>query len=392
MFQNKIEQLALNAMIKELILKDKPGLVEKDDSGSHEDMSYHTMTSSILSLRGYFSSAFDAGLNNRDFNYIRNLGKHYERKMLRATCGVNTHKGVVFQLGILIYLIGRLCHRGEFNLAKGINEEIEFLNLKTLLKENRFGARRELISGYSLSFDAIKIKDHKKRLFYIMSKNHDTNILRRGGVVALKEIKRLSKLAINGDDKIYEYIIKNRLSPGGSADILINSIFIEDYIQFISKFRAELPKKILEEKESMAYISNYKDIIIASLIFPGLIKDFPLARAKFDKLDDLIRKRYGVKLIYKKMDELGMRAIYRHDFSRKKLIAMKKEMIALEEMGLIDVDIYDYEMIDRKSLSIKQRRCLVCEKPAKTCMIENNHTKEEILSSAFFTLESMNYD
>ena len=104
----KISNLAKESLLFEVSTTPKPGLVDKNNSGSHKDMDFETFLKSTDAIYPYFGKCFKAGFENKPFEEIRSLGKETERLMLDATGGVNTHKGAIFTLGILCGSIGRL--------------------------------------------------------------------------------------------------------------------------------------------------------------------------------------------------------------------------------------------------------------------------------------------
>ena len=119
-------------------------------------------------------------------------------------------------------------------------------------KEYHFtGARGLAISGYEIVLlDGInKLKDFCKTLdfetacilllFYYMSVLDDTNIVNRASITILKEVQILSKELFeqhrktlvkenikNSMSKLNDIFIEKNISAGGSADLLILTIFI----------------------------------------------------------------------------------------------------------------------------------------------------------------------
>ena len=96
-----IRNAAVRALLAELVTYPKPGLVSLCDSGSHRDMDATTFIRSSLALRRYFEQAAAAGAAGATFAVLNRLGREAEARKLRATGGVNTHRGAVFNLGLL---------------------------------------------------------------------------------------------------------------------------------------------------------------------------------------------------------------------------------------------------------------------------------------------------
>lgn len=98
---------AVRALLHEVSATPKPGLVDRQNSGSHSDMDFSTFVDSSVSLAGSFQAMFRIGWDGAAlprpmlFERLRFAGQGAEAAMLRATGGVNTHKGLIFSMGIL---------------------------------------------------------------------------------------------------------------------------------------------------------------------------------------------------------------------------------------------------------------------------------------------------
>ena len=115
-FCHHIARLAVRSLYAELALYPKPGLVSLVDNGSHADMSAATFLRSMFALRRYFLHITRAGMANAPFDELKRLGIAAEERMLRATGGINTHRGAIFCLGMLCAAIGR-CRAAGVPLA-----------------------------------------------------------------------------------------------------------------------------------------------------------------------------------------------------------------------------------------------------------------------------------
>ena len=77
-------------------------------------MDYPLFVRSAKALRPYFAQAHALGKATRGlepwqvFARLRPLGVRAEQSMLRATDGVNTHKGLIFSMGLFCAAVGRL--------------------------------------------------------------------------------------------------------------------------------------------------------------------------------------------------------------------------------------------------------------------------------------------
>lgn len=128
-------------------------------------------------------------------------------------------------------------------------------------------------------------------------------------------------------------------------------------------------------------------LISFTLNTPGIIKDNELyRRIHSDGLGKIIQllNSEGVKIKYNEVivKNTGSEAFLSVDLDAKEL---KKLMISIETshpLGRIfDIDIFDlnHNQISRWDIGLNPRKCLMCEKDAKVCMREKNHTYEELI-------------
>lgn len=110
--QDFVADAALAACLQEVVLAPKPGLVDPLSAGAHHDMTVMTFVDSAVALRPYFERAFQLGQDCSQaeamdlLKLLRPAGVEAEQAMYLATNGVNTHKGAIFTLGILIAAYG----------------------------------------------------------------------------------------------------------------------------------------------------------------------------------------------------------------------------------------------------------------------------------------------
>src|SRR4051794_21640382 len=115
-----IGRAAVRALYTELALSPKPGLVSPLDSGAHDDMDMTTFMRSLFALRGYFCAIAEAGAVGADFADLQALGLRAERRMLAATCGINTHRSAIFSLGLLAAAAGWLRAEGQSTAGEAL--------------------------------------------------------------------------------------------------------------------------------------------------------------------------------------------------------------------------------------------------------------------------------
>ncbi|TWI69369.1 triphosphoribosyl-dephospho-CoA synthase [Pseudoduganella lurida] len=103
---NVLAGLAVNALVDEAMLTPKPGLVDLRGSGAHRDLSWLLMCQSAHALRPAFAAMAGAGATMDDLPALRRrigaIGRMAEATMMTATGGVNTHRGAIWALGLLV--------------------------------------------------------------------------------------------------------------------------------------------------------------------------------------------------------------------------------------------------------------------------------------------------
>ncbi len=250
-----VADLAQQALERELDTTPKPGLVDNADRGAHQDMDHGTMVRSIQALRPFFTSLALSAVDGIDPDKVREIGIEAEKAMLMATCGVNTHKGALFCLGLSTAVVSHLLARGgkvgkdEFrrllaDTAEGIPsakdthgaDAVSTYRVPGALESAR-RAYPELFSDWLPYFNSLSDDPHRyhKTLLKIMAGLDDTNVLHRGGLEGLRKVKAdaASVLADFSVERLYalneEYKSSNT-SPGGSADMLSLTIFITNFI------------------------------------------------------------------------------------------------------------------------------------------------------------------
>lgn len=98
-------QLAHWALLEEARLTPKPALVDRRSGGVHSDMSLTLMETSAHQLAPYFAQMAaipeDLPIALRR-QQLGALGREAETAMLQATGGINTHRGAIWALGLLV--------------------------------------------------------------------------------------------------------------------------------------------------------------------------------------------------------------------------------------------------------------------------------------------------
>lgn len=265
----KISYFAKKAMKKEVDLTPKPGLVDKNDNGSHKDMDIHLFYKSIDAISSYFEKFLYIGFCENDiFLSLRKVGQECEKSMFDVTKGVNVHKGLIFSYAVILGALGYLIKNNQkintHNLQITIQsickdlvrndleaKEVKSAGHKYYKVSKNGGIRSEAQSGYETLFSKslpffinYKIKYNqtialKYTLLYLISTLQDTTIFNRGGLEAMAFVQKEAKKALHVkpkelDDimiKLNHIFIQKNLSPGGSADMLALTWFISKIIK-----------------------------------------------------------------------------------------------------------------------------------------------------------------
>ncbi len=234
------------ALIKELDLTPKPGLVDRSNSGAHFDMDYSLFVKSAAALTPYFEHAVLMGAAGAGLPPLEAEGIAAEAAMFAATEGVNTHKGAIFLFMTLLCGIGVHFSGGgdPFSAAAALAAEKSAAQsthgAAVRAKYAAPGAVGEAAAGFPTAVFAAgllaKGVPPLRVLFEIMARTEDTNVLFRGGVPALDFVHRSAARALSLPDDFLpaesarldgEFILRG-ISPGGCADILALALFIAE--------------------------------------------------------------------------------------------------------------------------------------------------------------------
>lgn len=235
---------ARSALITELYLTPKPGLVDRSNCGAHSDMDCSLFEKSAAAIAPYFEHAVLLGANGAKLALLEAEGISAEKAMFAATGGVNTHKGAVFLFMLLLYGCGSFFLRGEnpFDAAAALAAEKSAAKnthgAKIREKYCISGVFGEAATGFSTAIFAAELLaggcTPLRVLFEIMARTADSNVLFRGGKAALAFVKESAAAALSLPEEELlaeaerldrEFILRG-ISPGGCADILALAIFI----------------------------------------------------------------------------------------------------------------------------------------------------------------------
>jgi triphosphoribosyl-dephospho-CoA synthase len=258
--------LAERSLREEVETWPKPGLVSHVDCGSHADMDADSFRRSAAALRPFFSELAVAGGRGESMSILRRIGLRAEHAMLEATGGVNTHRGAIFGIGLLsaaagaraAVLFDRNVSLGDVVAARWGGDIMVGPRLSDSHGEcanRRYGAggaRREAADGfpsvYEIGLPALREGMYMARndaevarvhaCFALIAAVEDTNLLHRGGIEGLRFAQRsahsfLERGSVSQTnwreqaETIHRAFVERRLSPGGTADLLAMSLFVQ---------------------------------------------------------------------------------------------------------------------------------------------------------------------
>lgn len=256
-----VAEIAVQSLLDEVNLTPKPGLVDQLDSGAHDDMSLDQMRASANSLEETFLDIATISYDRKPSQDLREeiaaIGRNGEKRMYEVTNGVNTHKGAIWAIGLLVSAFstgaGKLNIDEILNTAGKIarfpdryNPNTSITNGNRVKKKFRVdGAKEQAEQGFphirQYSIPALihakligmpEEDARKYSLLSLIAHLDDTCILHRGGMEALvyakNEAKKILKTETLTEMRVLnQAFIERNISPGGSADLLAATLFLE---------------------------------------------------------------------------------------------------------------------------------------------------------------------
>lgn len=279
-----IQESLFNAMISEVSVTPKPGLVDRGPLSAHRDMDFFSFVSSSAAIAPYFRQMAQLPLlapaDNplTHFAKARRIGIEAEKAMLRATKGVNTQKGIIFLGGFLSLALGlmvacdipvseealrhltiRLSAALQDDLSnpqgqthgeilhqryqtRGIRGEVE-MGLPCVFDVGLPALRQALSRGLSYNDAGLE------SLLSIMAHCEDTTVLWRHGPQGLAEVQQVARAYLNqggtlGDPgferlKALDIQFSQRgISPGGAADLLFMTFAVYQSLPLLAEIQA----------------------------------------------------------------------------------------------------------------------------------------------------------
>lgn len=219
----------------------KPGLVGPDGTGAHSDMDYDMMGRSVEAIR----RSFGEHLPELPELGVSGLGKAVEADALAATGGVNTHRGAIFALGLALLAADSDDLAAAISgLAANVEAAGESHGAEAVSRYGVRGALQMAKEGYPELFAKwlpyyaeVKTEQYglQKTLLCIMSTLDDTCVIHRVGYERAQEVKReagalLERFSANALSEMCRSYAAERISPGGAADMLALTIFMDSII------------------------------------------------------------------------------------------------------------------------------------------------------------------
>ena len=264
----QLAERAVAALVAEATLTPKPGLVDLRGPGAHDDMDVEDLIRSAGSLRDTFAELAAAGVGREPSQELRErlaeIGRRGEARMLGVTGGVNTHRGAIWALGLVVAAAAGVSAAGSSasgsatilaRAAAIAGFDDRFAPVPTTpgsrarARYRVSGAAGEARAGFPHAVSAhdtlrsrldagVGVTEARlDALLTVIAELDDTCLLNRGGVEGLREAQAgaSSVLALGGVstpdgaralERLDATLTRSHLSPGGSADLVALAILL----------------------------------------------------------------------------------------------------------------------------------------------------------------------
>ncbi|CAB3797546.1 2-(5''-triphosphoribosyl)-3'-dephosphocoenzyme-A synthase [Paraburkholderia caffeinitolerans] len=276
----QLARFARDALIEEARLTPKPALVDARGSGAHVDLDLATMLCSAHALEPTFEALARASRGATPGHALRTdlarIGRAGEAAMLRATGGSNAHRGAIWIVGLLVagatishtppddaspfahaaQIAETAAHIARFDdlLAPAMRQPTQSNGERVRERYNVGGARREAQDGFPhvirVGLPALHAARAQGRdeaaarvdaLLAIMASLDDTCVLHRAGLAGreaaqtgAKRVRDAGGIATRAGraafDALERALLALNASPGGAADLLAATLFIEKLV------------------------------------------------------------------------------------------------------------------------------------------------------------------
>lgn len=259
---DRLADLAVDALIDEADLSPKPALVDRRGNGAHTDLHLGLMHASALALWPAFKEMAEAALEIGEVGLplreaIGRIGREGEQAMLSTTNGVNTHRGAIWALGLLVTAAAlqpksiALCAARLALLDDRYAPTLLSHGAQVAQRYGARGAREEAQLGFPSVLQRGLPQLHKSRanghgeqnarldaLLAIMTELADTCVLYRAGEPGLQAMQAGAQAvldaggsaSLSGRRRLHELdqqLIALNASPGGAADLLAATLLLD---------------------------------------------------------------------------------------------------------------------------------------------------------------------
>lgn len=248
-------EMAENALLAEVHFTPKPGLVDEANNGAHRDMDVPLFERSAHALRPCFEEFVRLGIQGASPAALQQAGVRAEQAMFAATGGVNTHKGAIYSGALLLHAAGRLLSgEEEGDLYELAAQTAAAIPAPTgthgaAVRAQCGGICTEAVSGYPTAqavLRQLRQSGPLDALLLSMSRLDDSTLWHRGGAEGAQLVRSRAAdiLAAPASEReartrrLDAELIERNLSPGGSADLLAISFFLEKALPLLGQEEA----------------------------------------------------------------------------------------------------------------------------------------------------------
>ncbi|MDA1255813.1 MAG: triphosphoribosyl-dephospho-CoA synthase [Proteobacteria bacterium] len=271
-----LADMAVAALLDEVNLTPKPALVDQRGCGAHDDLTLELMERSARSLAPMFKAMAEAAEHHGQVcqalrEDIGQLGRQGEQRMLQVTQGVNTHRGAIWSIGLVVTATALRV----FNKQPFFIENICTTASEIALIEDRFvpqqktshgekvrqqfgvnGAKQQAQLGFpmitqhglpqlrhSRDQGGTESEARLNALISMMAQLTDTCVIHRAGLDGLNKMQLGAQqvLALGGCstaqgqqrlEELERDLLAIRASAGGAADLLATLLFLDEVEQY----------------------------------------------------------------------------------------------------------------------------------------------------------------
>jgi triphosphoribosyl-dephospho-CoA synthase len=260
-----VAETAVRALVSEAHLSPKPGLVDPRGISAHDDMDVQLLVDSAHALGPTFKELAEMTAGRvpdvRLRAQVGEAGRHGENRMMAATGGVNTHRGALWALGLLVCGAANFAdsdsiaeYAGRLARLSDLTQPVRIRESHGAVAGRRYrvsGARGEAESGFpQVRFALGKLRGAREGgmpaagarlhvLIELIARVDDTCLLHRGGAAGLMAMQRGARRVLNQGGpgtpggaaalaRLDDQARRRRLSPGGSGDMLAAALFLDE--------------------------------------------------------------------------------------------------------------------------------------------------------------------